>query len=415
MFFCQQDSFAKELESLVVSCKPAKRKLEVGGSKQQVSGWEVICEDTVLFPEGGGQNSDHGEMAGRKVLQVDRKGDKAVHFVTGGGEDPLQEGQPVLQKVDWDRRHDNMQQHSGQHLVSAVLEKEQNINTLSWWMAENYPGKVGVSYIELDKLPSPEVLASVEDRCNQVIRDSLTVTVSLLEVGDPALEESHTRGLPSDHTGKVRLVTIPGVDANLCCGTHVRNTSQLQVVKLLHTESKKGKHWLYFLVGGRVSSHLGNLVERERAMTRLLNNGPEEHLDLVEKMQKGLKVAQKNSSNLLKELATLEAAKIKADKPKFCVVHKKEGDGDFIAAFIKELDDSELLCILTVGDEKLGGPGQLVVTGQADLVQPVGKMLCDLLDGKGGGKGRFNAKINKLKNIPQIEQKVKDFLSEREK
>ena len=89
-------------------------------------------------------------------------------------------------------------------------------------------------------------------------------------------------------------------------------------------------------------------MERERAMTRLLNNGPEEHLDLVEKMQKGLKVAlniclillnflvdgqffrfifnmkvaQKNSSNLLKELATLEAAKIKAEKPKFCVVHK---------------------------------------------------------------------------------------------
>merc|ERR1719381_259034 len=99
--------------------------------------------------------------------------------------------------------------------------------------------KVGVSYIELDKLPSQEVLVSVEERCNQVIRDALPVTVSLLEVGDPAPEESHTRGLPADHTGKVRLVTIPGVDANLCCGTHVRNTSQLQVVKLLHTESKK--------------------------------------------------------------------------------------------------------------------------------------------------------------------------------
>jgi len=300
-------------------------------------------------------------------------------------------------------------------------------------MAENYPGKVGVSYIEMDKLPSQEILTSVEDRCNQVIRDALTVTVSLLEVGDPALEESHTRGLPSDHTGKVRLVTIPGVDANLCCGTHVSNTSQLQVVKLLHTESKKGKYWLYFLVGTRVtlsswcggmthlhnchqvSRHLGNLVERERAMTKLVNNGPEEHLDLVEKMQKGLKVAQKNSSNLLKELAILEVAKIKAQKPKFCTVHKKEGDSDFIAAFIKELDDNELLCIITVGDEKQGAPGQLVVAGQPDLIQPVGKMLCDLLDGKGGGKGRFNAKINKLKNVPQIEQKVKDFLSEREK
>merc|ERR1712240_382616 len=99
-----------------------------------------------------------------------------------------------------------------------------------------------------------------------------------------------------------------------------------------------------------------------------VNNGPEEHLDLVEKMQKGLK-----------------AAKIKAEKPKFCVLHKKEGDSDFIAAFIKEIDDNELLCIITVGDEKQGGPGQLVVNGPADLVQPVGKMLCDLLEGKGGG------------------------------
>lgn len=308
-----------------------------------------------------------------------------------------------------------MQQHSGQHLISAVLENEQKINTLSWWMAENTEHKVGVSYIELDAPLSDTALKLVETRCNSVIQSALPMTVSTYQVGDPALSVAHTRGLPADHTGPVRLVSIPGVDSNLCCGTHVSCTSMLQVVKLLHTESKKGKHWLYFLVGGRVNDYLQVCLGRERIMTKILNNAPEEHLDLVDKMQKTLKVVQKNNSNLLKELAVVEADRVKSlsPKPLYCIVHRKEGDADFISAFIKQLDDNSVLSVLTVGDEKAGA-GQLVVTGEAaDAVQEIGKKLCTLLDGKGGGKGqRFNAKINNLKNVTQIESIVKAFIAE---
>ena len=119
-------------------------------------------------------------------------------------------------------------------------------------------------------------------------------------------------------------------------------TSQLQVVKLVNMESKKGKHWLYFLVGGRVNAYLQACLGRERTLTKILNNAPEEHIDLVDKMQKTLKVSQKNNSNLLKELAVYEAQKTKQTSPKplYCVVHRKEGDSDFISAFIKELDDN---------------------------------------------------------------------------
>jgi len=343
---------------------------------------------------------------------VTRKGDTAVHFLSS----PIQlaEGDKVKQVVDWTRRWDNMQQHSGQHLVSAVLENEHKINTMSWWMAETSEHKVGVSYIELDQPVSDTLLSTVEDRCNSVIQSALDMTVTTYQVGDPALDQAHTRGLPADAAGPVRLVSIPGVDSNLCCGTHVSCTSQLQVVKLVNMESKKGKHWLYFLVGGRVNAYLQSCLGRERTLTKILNNAPEEHIDLVDKMQKTLKVSQKNNSNLLKELAVYEAQKTKQTSPKplYCVVHRKEGDSDFISAFIKELDDNDLLSVVTVGDEK-AGPGQLVVTGEALIVQEIGKKLCTLLDGKGGGKGqRFNAKINNLKNVTQIESIVKAHVAE---
>lgn len=83
MFFCQRSSYSRELETNVISCKPAKRKLEMSGKKVDVAGFEVLFEDTVFFPEGGGQNTDKGTVQDIQVLDVTRKGTSAVHFITG--------------------------------------------------------------------------------------------------------------------------------------------------------------------------------------------------------------------------------------------------------------------------------------------------------------------------------------------
>lgn len=402
MFFCQRNSYAKELETRVVSCVASTRRLP---NKQDVHGFEVVFEDTVFFAEGGGQNTDRGEVEGRSVLEVTRKGSTALHFLDG----PLEVGASVHQSLDWQRRFDNMQQHTGQHLVSAILERQHSTPTLSWWMAESSPSKVGVSYIEVDKPVSVEVFQATESSCNAAVRDALPVTVNVYQKGDPELDQAHTRGLPLDHTGPVRLIRIDGLDENLCCGTHVGNLAQLQAVKLLYTESKKGRHYVYFLVGSRVLQYIGQAAERERAFTRLLRNGPEDHLDLVDKIQRSLKVAQKTTSGLFKELAVLEAQRLKnvSPQPAFGLFYRPDGDADYTAALVRELEEGgpHLRVILT-GEERTA-PGQLVVLGhhqQDALVAAVGKELCSLLDGKGGGKGsRFNAKINSFKKIDQVE------------
>ena len=132
----------------------------------QVAGWEVVCEDTVLFPEGGGQNSDQGQLAGRRVLEVpvswtglgphagppgdEGRGDRRALRHRGGGGGGEQGGaggglgEEVLPPLPPSARWDHMQQHSGQHLLSAVLERRQSTNTLSWWMAETSRDKVMV-------------------------------------------------------------------------------------------------------------------------------------------------------------------------------------------------------------------------------------------------------------------------------
>jgi len=276
-------------------------------------------------------------------------------------------------------------------------------------MAENGE-KVGISYIELDKPLEPDTIVEVEDVCNQAIQKAVPVNVMTYQMGDPGLDKGKTRGLPADHTGTIRLINIGDIDDNLCCGTHVSNLSHLQTIKLLHAENQKGKTLLYFLVGSRVLNYLTTALEREKKMTQILRNGPEDHLDLVEKMQKSLKIYQKTTQNLLKELAAGEAKKLKVlqPKPAYFVCHKREGDADYINTFIAELDDNDILLVLSVGDEKATS-GQLALAGNPEVVGAVGKKLCVLLEGKGGGKGtRFNAKFSAMKKVAQIENIVEE-------
>ena len=144
----------------------------------------MLSQNCVTFSlDFDAQNDDHGLIDGNiSVLRVTRNKDQAVHFLKTD-EEVLQVGQEVNQSVDWNRRFDHMQQHSGQHLISAVFEKKFNVGTASWWMAEagGSGDKVGVSFVELatDSL-TDDTVQSVEDACNQHIRDGCSVNVKVL-------------------------------------------------------------------------------------------------------------------------------------------------------------------------------------------------------------------------------------------
>ncbi|XP_020503825.1 putative protein PTGES3L isoform X2 [Labrus bergylta] len=383
----------------VVSCCPAELKQEVNGKKETLKGFHVKLQDTILFPEGGGQPDDHGLIGDVPALRVTRQGPEAVHFVSS----PLEVGQQVQVKVDWERRFDHMQQHSGQHLITALADAFFGYKTTSWDLGRQR------STIELDTpCVKPAQLQALEEAVNEKIRAHVPVTVQLLSIDDPAVEKVRSRGLPDDHAGPIRIIDIEGVDANMCCGTHVSNLSHLQVIKLLGTEKgKKNKTNLIFLAGNRVLKYTEKSYSTERSLVSLLKTGPDEHVEAVDKLQKSVKLLQKTNLNLLRDMAVLIAQNFKSDPQRgnFFSYHKKEGDNEFMGIIANELNSEETLVFLTVGEEK--GPGLFLLTGPSGPVSDMGPRVLEMLQGKGAGKnGRFQGKANSLARRGEVE----DFL-----
>ncbi|KAI1230271.1 hypothetical protein IHE44_0010236, partial [Lamprotornis superbus] len=415
----------------VVSCRAAELQPEGGG--EPVRGFQVVLEDTILFPEGGGQvraglgwvgagagaggidilcpqPDDRGLIGDVPVLRVTRRGPEAVHFVPAA----LEPGAEVLLSLDWERRFDHMQQHSGQHLISAIAEQMFGFKTTScvWFPsgALNITGRGGKSVlfqlphsqqwdagaaqrvsaadvlpwcrelgrqrsvIELDTpLVAAEQVEALEKSVNEKIRDRVPVTVRELAADDPEIETVKSRGLPDDHVGPVRVVDIKGIDSNMCCGTHVSNLSDLQVIKLLGVEKgKKNKTNLIFLAGNRVLKSIEQSHNTEKALTSLLKNGPGEHVEAVKRLQSSVKLLQKNNLNLLRDIAVLIARDFKS-KPapkQLFVLHRKEGDSEFMNIIANEIGTEETLLFLTVGDEKEAG--LFLLAGPVDAVENLG-------------------------------------------
>lgn len=166
----------------VVNCEPALLQWCPPGltEVQELQGFNVILEDTILFPEGGGQPCDYGTINGEPVRSVTRRGSEAVHFVESTKS--FEEGTQVQQRLDWQRRLDHMQQHSGQHLITELFDSEFNYETNSWWLGSD------MCYIELNTkhLLSRESLDLIESKANDTIIEGKEVKVVLV---DPASAE----------------------------------------------------------------------------------------------------------------------------------------------------------------------------------------------------------------------------------
>ncbi|XP_049636123.1 alanyl-tRNA editing protein Aarsd1 [Suncus etruscus] len=404
-FQCQRDSYAREFTTTVVSCRPAELQTEGSqGKKEALSGFQVVLQDTLLFPEGGGQPDDRGTIDNISVLRVTRRGAEADHFTLT----PLTPGSEVQVRVDWDRRFDHMQQHSGQHLITAVADSLFGLKTTSWEL-----GRLRC-VIELDS-PSvtAEQVSAIEQNINGKIRARLPVTVQELSLDDPEVEKVRGRGLPDDHAGPIRVVTIESVDSNMCCGTHVNNLSDLQVIKILGTEKgKKNKTNLVFLAGNRVLKWMERSHGTEKALTGLLKCGPEEHVDAVQKLQNSTKLLQKNNLTLLRDLAVHTARSLRnsPDWGGVVMLHRKEGDSEFMNIIANEIGSEGTLLFLTVGEEK--GAGLFLLAGPAEAVETLGSRVAEILEGKGAGnKGRFQGKATKMSRRVEVQALLQDYVN----
>ena len=246
----EQDAFLVKFEAQVLSCEKEKK------------GFDIVLDRTAFYPEGGGQPYDTGvlETDGKrvKVLEVHNRDGEIVHTCNH----PLDTGTAVTGIIDWDRRFDLMQQHSGEHIVSGLAHY--------LWGCENVGFHLGAEVVTIDlSLPlTEEQFALLEQEANKYLW--LDTPVKITYPSPEELEHIHYRS-KKELTGQVRIVEFPGADCCACCGTHVNHPAQVGLVKLLSMQKFREGVRIELVCGGRALGYLSRALEQNLQVSRLLS------------------------------------------------------------------------------------------------------------------------------------------------
>ena len=288
------DAFAKEFEAEVLSCTE-----QAGNGAKR---WRVVLDKTALYPASGGQPDDRGRIGEASVVEIVDEGEEIAHFV----DRPAGLG-PVKAEVDWKRRFDHMQQHTGQHLLSAVLQTRFGLETVSFHLGEE------ICTIDLRGAePSAETLMAAEEVANEIIFEDRPVRVRYA-----TREELRGLGVRKevDREGVLRAIEIEGADLQPCGGTHVARTGQIGMVQLRRCTKIRQDWRLEFLCGERLARTARADYETRRVIAEKLKCSMEEVAGAVEKALAERDASFKSAKARGERLAELEAEKIVRETP----------------------------------------------------------------------------------------------------
>jgi alanyl-tRNA synthetase len=287
---------------------------------QQV--WQIALDRTAFYPTSGGQPHDTGVLVAKArsgasleipitLVEEDETGE--VWHTTSK---PLQEGTAITGHILAARRHDHMQQHTGQHLLSAILDRDFGARTVSFHLGDS------VSTIDLEgaTLTSAQ-LQSAAMEANRIIAAALPLDIRYVtsEEASAMLQQGLLRKLPP-RSGKIRLIEIPGIDTNACGGTHVATTAEIGPLMLRGTETVRGNMRLSFVCGERALGTASADFHALQSLAAMLTTAPSEIANNVERIRTENRSLQKERGTLLEEIAALEAAKL-ASAGSTSVVH----------------------------------------------------------------------------------------------
>jgi len=378
------DSFLHEFEA---------RVLTVAGASGGVS---VVLDRSAFYPTSGGQVFDTGwlevvadanrsvRLRVRDVAEDERTGD-VLHIVEGDDGDglSLQAGDVVRGTIDAERRRDHMQQHSGQHVLSAAFEKLYDLATVSFHMGdESCTIDLGTDSV------SPKQLQAAERLANEVIAEDRPV-----EIRFATPDEARTMGvrkIPAAVREKLRLIDIRDFDLNACGGTHVGSTGQIGSILLRKTEKVKQGVRVEFVCGQRAVGTARHDFETLTEAATLFSTHIWEVPQQIRKAQEEIKGAQKAQHRLLEEVAELQAERLLQSAPerggqKFVVQYFADRDLNFIKMLAQKLTKAgQAVSLLACG----GAQPSLVFAQTSGLPNDMGalmKQTVQALGTRGGG------------------------------
>lgn len=224
------DAYGTEFEAKVLTCEEVKKK--------DTTGYAVTLDQTLFFPEEGGQSPDQGTINGISVLDVQIKKDVIKHTLAA----PVEVGSTVKGKIDWKHRFYNMQQHSGEHIFSGLVHSRFGYENVGFHLSDQ------TVTMDFNGVLSEADVAEVEYAVNEAIIKNIPIEVTF-----PTKEELETLDYRSkiEIEGQVRIVTIPGYDVCACCAPHVKRTGEIGMLKVMNYQNYKGGVRISILCGFR--------------------------------------------------------------------------------------------------------------------------------------------------------------------
>ena len=257
------DPFLKEFTATVLSCEAAK------------NGYLVTLDRTAFYPEGGGQPADHGTLNGIAVTDVHEKNGVIFHNV----EKAVEIGETVTGQIDWARRFDHMQQHSGEHILSGILCADYHCDNVGFHM--------GADTVTIDyntEITWEQCLAA-EAKANAVIASDAQCRISFPSPEELAALDYRSK---KELSGAVRIVAFPEADCCACCGTHVLRAGQVGLIKVLSCQKFRQGVRMEILCGQRAFRYLSDCFDQAKAIGQRLSVKPTDTLKAVERLEKDL-------------------------------------------------------------------------------------------------------------------------------
>lgn len=379
-------SFLKEFTAAVLRCEP------------DGNAWKVVLDRTAFYPEGGGQPADHGLLktsAGEEiqVTDVHEKDGEVFHTCAA----PVELGKTVTGVIDWPRRFDHMQQHSGEHIISGILCQRHHCDNVGFHL--------GAETVTIDYNADItwEQALEAERLANEVIWADRGVEIAFPDRTALAALDYRSK---KELTGAVRIVTFPGADCCACCGTHVARAGQVGVIKVLSCQKFREGVRLEILCGARALAYLSGTYDQARSIGQRLSVKPLEACAAVERLEAELSAARKRIADL--------------EQTAFTAIAAEQADRGDVLLFQSPMRPDSVRRLADAVGKRCGGlaavfsgEGEkwsyaLVQAGGTDI-SPLVKELNTALQGRGGGRNGFAQG-----SVQAARQAIEDFFNKRE-
>lgn len=346
---------------------------EVLSIEESKNGYDVVLTQTIFYPEGGGQSCDTGFINEAHVTGVKRKNDVIIHIV----DKELKVGEKVHLKLDWERRYDHMQNHTGEHILSGIIHKLYGYENVGFHMDEE---KIQADY---DGVLNKEDVEKIEKEINEVIHQNIPVVETYPT--DTELETLEFRS-KKELVGKVRIITIDDVDICACCGTHVKSTAEVNLIKILSFEKHKNGTRLEMMSGNRALKDYMQKHEQNTKLFQMFSVKPYVVYDAVNKLNNEYHSLQKDYVALQVEYLNSKVNTFTESNYILDILDISLSMQAMRDYANKLIEKSKYVCIVAKKDEE---NYLYVLASKTEKVNELSKKLNSILNGKGGGKDTF--------------------------